>query len=486
MAKMRFYAVLLILLGLGLGYFDFASQAKHFKVLDKIHIAPRESLQKYALKLGLDLQGGTHLVYKADTDKLATSTQSSAQSISDSMESLRDVIDRRVNLFGVAEPLVQVEQSSFLSGGGKQQRLIVELPGLTDVDKATQMIGATPVLEFKLERPAAERDAIVKAQDEYRAAVEAAKKSGAPMPQATNPLLFQDVYAPTELTGRYLTKAELQFNNSTGGLNEPRVGITFNDEGKALFAQITRDNVGKQLAIYLDGAPISAPTIREEISSGNAEISGNFTLEEAKQLVGRLNSGALPVPIELLSAQSIGATLGSEAYTAVVKAGILGFLIVVLFMILWYRLPGLVAGISLSIYAALMIAIFKLLPVTMTAAGIAGFILSIGMAVDANILIFERMKEETKKGRALRDAMLEGFARAWTSIRDSNLSSIISAVILFWFGTSMVKGFALVLGIGVAVSMFTALTVTRTLLLSLGVAGEGKLTKFLFGTGIKN
>lgn len=486
MAKMRFYAVLLILFGLGLGYFDFASQAKHFKVLDKIHVAPRESLQKYGLKLGLDLQGGTHLVYKADTDKLATSTQASAQSVGDSMEALRDVIDRRVNLFGVAEPLVQVEQASFLSQGGKQQRLIVELPGLTDVDKAVEMIGATPVLEFKLERPQAERDAIIKAQDDYRAAVEEAKKTEAPQPNPTNPLLLEDVYAPTELTGKYLTKAELQFNNSTGGLNDPRVGITFNDEGKALFAKITRENVGKQLAIYLDGSPISAPVIREEISSGNAEISGDFKLEEAKQLVGRLNSGALPVPIELLSAQTIGATLGSEAYAAVVKAGILGFLIVVCFMIFWYRLPGLLAGISLSIYAVLMIAIFKLMPVTMTSAGIAGFILSIGMAVDANILIFERMKEETRKGRALRDAMLEGFARAWTSIRDSNLSSIISAIILFWFGTSMVKGFALVLGIGVAVSMFTALTVTRTLLLALGVAGEGKFTKFLFGSGIKN
>jgi protein-export membrane protein SecD len=487
MAKMRFYAVLLILFGLGLGYFDFASQAKHFAVLDKIHVAPREKLQKYALRLGLDLQGGTHLVYKADTEKLATSTQANPQSVSDSMEALRDVIDRRVNLFGVAEPLVQVEQASFLSdGGGKEQRLIVELPGLTDVDKAVAMIGATPVLEFKLERPPAERDVILKAQDEYRKAVEEARKSGAPEPTPSNPLLFQDVYAPTELTGKYLTKAELQFDNSVGGLHDPRVGITFNDEGRELFAKITRENVGKQLAIYLDGSPISAPVIREEITSGSAEISGSFKLEEAKQLIGRLNSGALPVPIELLSAQSIGATLGGEAYAAVVKAGIFGFLIVVCFMILWYRLPGLLAGISLSIYAALMIAIFKLLSVTMTSAGIAGFILSIGMAVDANILIFERMKEETKRGRALRDAMLEGFARAWTSIRDSNFSSIISAIILFWFGTSMVKGFALVLGIGVAVSMFTALTVTRTLLLSLGVAGEGKITKFLFGTGVKN
>lgn len=485
MGKTRFYAVLLILFGLALGYFDFASESRHFAVLDKLHITPKESLQKYGLKLGLDLQGGTHLVYKADVSQLATSTRADTKSVSDSMEALRDVIDRRVNLFGVAEPLVQVEQGSFLAAGEKQERLIVELPGLTDVDKAVEMIGATPVLEFKLERPAEERDTIIKAQEAYKKAFDEAKSSGSTPPPPTDPLLLQDIYTPTELTGRYLTKAELQFNNSTGGLNDPRVGITFNSEGKDLFAKITRENVGKQLAIYLDGAPISAPTIREEISSGSAEISGSFTLEEAKQLVGRLNSGALPVPVELLSAQSIGATLGQEAYAATVRAGILGFLVVVGFMVVWYRLPGLLAGISLSMYAALMIAIFKLLPVTMTAAGIAGFILTIGMAVDANILIFERMKEETKRGRALHDAILEGFARAWTSIRDSNLSSLISSVILFWFGTSMVKGFALVLGIGVLVSMFTALTVTRTLLLALGVAGESKFVKFLFGSGIK-
>lgn len=486
MGKIRFYAVLLILFGLALGYFDFASEARHVAVLDKLRIAPRESLQKYGLKLGLDLQGGTHLVYKADMSQLATSTATDAKSVSDSMEALRDVIDRRVNLFGIAEPLVQVEQGSVLAAGEPQERLIVELPGLTDVDKAVQMIGATPVLEFRLERPAEERDAIIKAQEEYQKAAEEAKNSGGPMPEATNPLLFEEIYAPTALTGRYLTRAELQFDNSAGGFNDPRVGITFNSEGKELFAEITRNNVGKQLAIYLDGAPISAPTIREEISSGEAEISGSFTLEEAKQLVGRLNSGALPVPIELLSAQSIGATLGQEAYAATVRAGIIGFLLVALFMIFWYRLPGLIATVSLSMYAALMIAIFKLLPVTMTAAGIAGFILTIGMAVDANILIFERMKEELKRGRALHDAILEGFARAWTSIRDSNLSSIISALILFWFGTSMVKGFALVLGIGVLVSMFTALTATRTLLLALGVSGEGKVIKFLFGSGVKN
>jgi protein-export membrane protein SecD len=479
MKKIRYVAVLLVLFGLGLAYFDFASETKHIAVLDKINISPRESLQKFSLKLGLDLQGGTQLVYKADTSNLKTPSD-----VNDSMNSLRDVIERRVNLFGVAEPLVQVEQSSMLTGGERQQRLIVELPGMTDVNKAVAMIGATPTLEFKTERPRDEVEAIIKAAGDYKKLAEAAEKNGMKIDETqVNPLALEDPYISTGLTGKYLKKATLNFNGQT---SQPTVSLQFNSDGQDLFAKITRENVGKTVAIYLDGAVISAPTVREEINSGSAEISGDFSIEEAKTLVGRLNSGALPVSVLLLSAQSIGASLGGEAYAAIINAGLWSFLIVALFMILFYRLPGVVASVSLSIYVAIMIAIFKLLPVTMTAAGIAGFILTIGMAVDANILIFARMKEEIRKGHNVYDAVYEGFARAWPSIRDSNSSTIITAVILFWFGTAMIRGFALVLGLGVLVSMFSALTVTRTLLLSLGVGGEGKISKFLFGSGIKN
>jgi len=479
MKKIRFLAVILVLLGFGLAYFDFASESKPIALLEKINISPKESLQKFSLKLGLDLRGGTQLVYKADTSKIK-----SARDVSDSMNALRDVIERRVNLFGVAEPLVQVEQSSALAGGERQQRLIVELPGMTDVNKAVEMIGATPTLEFKIERSKEEMDAIAKAGQDFQKLQETAKKNGTQVdPSKVNMLAFEDPYISTGLTGKYLKKATLTFDNQFG---EPKVSLTFNSDGADLFAKITRENVGKTVAIYLDGAVISAPRVNEEITSGDAEISGNFTIEEAKTLVGRLNSGALPVSVELLSAQSIGATLGGEAYTDIINAGLWSFLIVVLFMILFYRLPGVVASISLAIYVVIMVAIFKLLPVTMTAAGIAGFILTIGMAVDANILIFARMKEEIRKGRNVYDAVYEGFSRAWTSIRDSNLSTIISAIILFWFGTSMIRGFALVLGIGVLVSMFSALTVTRTLLLSLGVGSESKISKFLFGSGFKN
>jgi protein-export membrane protein SecD len=300
---------------------------------------------------------------------------------------------------------------------------------------------------------------------------------------ASDPLLQQDPgYIPTLLTGAYLSKASLQFDSQT---SEPKILLTFTDEGRQLFAQITKENIGKSVAIYLDGSPISTPVVREAIIDGNAEISGSFNIQDAKALVGRLNSGALPVPITLLSTATVGATLGEKALTSGVHAGILGVLIVAIFLIFWYRLPGIVATIALAIYIPLMLMIFKLIPVTLTAAGIAGFILSIGMAVDANILIFERMKEELKKGKDISDAMHDGFARAWLSIRDSNISSMISAVILFWFGTSLVKGFALTLGIGVLISMFSAITVTRTFLYAIGTHGHGKMVRFLFGSGVR-
>jgi protein-export membrane protein SecD len=262
--------------------------------------------------------------------------------------------------------------------------------------------------------------------------------------------------------------------------------LALNKEGEAIFAKLTKDNVGRVLAIFLDGAPISTPVIRQEITGGKAQISGGFTPLEAKELVRNLNYGALPVPIELVSTQTVGATLGDEATEAGVRAGLWSFLIIGIFLVLWYRLPGLLATLALAVYVALNLALFKLIPVTLTAAGIAGFILSLGMAVDANILIFERMKEELRRGRVLSDAIQEGFHRAWTSIRDSNISSIITAIILYYFAsTPVIKGFALVFFIGVITSMFTAITASRTLLKALGASGSGKVSRFLFSSGIR-
>jgi protein-export membrane protein SecD len=356
---------------------------------------------------------------------------------------------------------VQTQKGGALGNGG--YRLIVELPGVTDVNQAVAMIGQTPTLEFKLVRSGMEASTTLATGEANLAA-------------------FED----TGLTGKYLASAALQFGNGGGSMaSAPTVLVTFNSDGSKLFSDITKAHVGRELGIFLDGKLLSAPVIQEEIDNGSAVISGNFTAQGAKDLATNLNLGALPVPITLASTESIGATLGDEAAHAGVMAGIIGFVVLAIFMILWYRLPGLIAVVSLAIYVVLMLALFKLIPVVLTAAGMAGFILSVGLAVDANVLIAERMKEELKKGKDISDAMHDGFTRAWLSIRDSNIASMISAAILFWFGTSLVKGFALTLGIGVLVSMFSAITVTRTFLYSLGTHGSGKVVRFLFGSGIK-
>ncbi len=279
-----------------------------------------------------------------------------------------------------------------------------------------------------------------------------------------------DPWKNTALSGKDLKRSTLQFHPQT---NEPQVGIEFNDEGKKLFADITSRSVGKPVAIYLDGQPISIPTVNEPIRDGNAVISGNFTIPEAKLLVRRLNAGALPVPVTLESQQSVGASLGKESLDSSLKAGLMGFLIVAIFMLLYYRLPGLIAIIALALYSAVNLALFKLIPVTLSLSGIAGFILSVGMAVDANVLIFERMKEELLRGRTLGSAIDEGFKRAWNSIRDSNFTSLISCTILFYTSSSLIKGFAFTLALGILVSMFSAITVSRTLLRL--VAGWGWL-----------
>jgi protein-export membrane protein SecD len=274
-------------------------------------------------------------------------------------------------------------------------------------------------------------------------------------------LLDREPWIRTDLTGKQLNRAMLDFDPQTGA---PIVTLGFDDEGAKLFAELTRKNVGKQIAIYLDGSPISIPTVQQEIPSGQAVISGSFTIDEAKLLAQRLQAGALPVPIEIVAQQSVGPVLGAQSVAASLKAGLVGFLLVVLFMIAFYRLPGLVAVAALAFYAAFVFAVFKLIPVTLSLSGIAGFILSIGMAVDANILIFERLKEEFRTDKPLLSAVDEAFARAWTSIRDGNATTLIVCFILYTFTSSLIKGFALTLGIGIVISMFTAIVVTKTVL----------------------
>jgi protein-export membrane protein SecD len=423
------------------------SQAEQLKLGIKI-----PHFYKLPFRLGLDLQGGTHLVYQANLSDIEEKERQ------DSMEGIRDVIERRVNLFGVAEPLIQINKVK------DSYRLIVELPGVKDIHQAISMIGETPYLEFKEERSQEEIEDILKRLEEARE-------------EGDEDTKILDPFKSTLLTGRYLKKAQLEFDQTT---YEPQISLEFNDEGAEFFGEITKRNVGKRVAIYLDGYPISTPVVQESITGGRAQITGDFTLDEAKKLVQRLNAGALPVPIILISQQSVGASLGEISLAKSLKAILIGLIAVALFMIFYYRLLGVLAVIALAIYTIIILAIFKLIPVTLTLAGIAGFILSVGMAVDANVLIFERMREELKSGKSLGGSISDGFKRAWPSIRDGNISTLITAIILFWFGTSVIKGFALTLFFGVLTSMFTAIVITKTFL-KLFVGGKIEKLKWLYG-----
>lgn len=502
--------------------------------------------------LGLDLQGGAHLVYQADTKMVPDADRV------DAVEGVRDVIERRVRGgLGVSEPLVQTTKV------GEDFRIIVELPGIADVNTAIKMIGETPVLEFKEENNEPARDLTIEEQkqlNDFNKAAEVkaklalkevnsrvdfatvvtkysqdekSKNNGGDLgfvaanlyPEisawakthkvgevskelvksfdglnivkkiaerpATSTLSLSetstvdvaiteyqvarifikteqkgDIVPPTEqwkttgLSGKQLKRAEVTEDSRSGQI---QVSLNFDDEGTKLFADITGRNVGKPVAIYLDGQPISIPKVNEAITSGSAVISGGFTLLEAKQLSQRLNSGALPVPVELISQQKVDATLGVDSLAKSFHAGLIGLLGVMLFMIVYYRFPGLLSVFSLIVYALLSMATFKLLGVTMTLSGIAGFILSIGMAVDTNVLVFERLKEELRAGKSLHTASEESFRRSWPSIRDGHIATLVSCVFLVWFGTGFVQGFAVTLAIGVLFSLFTAIVATRAM-----------------------
>ncbi len=643
-------------------YYDRGVDWLAAKTGNAIHLP---KVKEVPFRLGLDLQGGTHLVYNADMSQIPSQDQASA------LEGVRDVIERRVNVFGVSEPLVQ---TSYSNG---EARVVVELAGIQDVNQAITMIGETPLLEFKEQSTAVRQltaeekaqldsfnqDAAAKAdevlgkllsggdfaalakeysqdtntkdnggdlgwiteesnpdvvqyvkdlavggftkepiqtangyelyklddkrvktnpfndnepdkevkaahllicyegiegcnsgltRDEAYAKIKEIKERATPQnftqlvkenstepgaatsggelgwfgrgqmvkpfedavfPQQVGTISFvvetqfgyhliykederdieeykvshifiptmteadivgnQQEWQNTELTGKNLDRAYVSFNPND---NTPQVSLKFDSEGSRMFEDITGRNVGKPVAIFLDGYIISAPRVDEKITGGEAVISGGFNIQEAKLLAQRLNAGALPVPIELVSQQTVGASLGHSSLNASLFAGIIGLLAVGLFMIAYYRLPGILSVISLGIYGILVLAIFKIWPVTLTLSGMAGFILSIGMAVDANVLIFERLKEELREGKPLDNALSESFNRAWPSIRDGNISTLITCFILIQFTTSIVKGFAITLGLGVIVSMFSAIVITKTMLqLVSGAWLEGRL-----------
>jgi len=419
------------------------SEPKYFNSLAEKWGLPRFWQKDF--KLGLDLQGGVHLLYEADLSGVEKKDYDS------SLQGLRDIIERRVNLFGVQEPVVQIQK------GPNSYRLIVELAGVKDPTEAIKMIGQTPFLEFKEERTQEETQQILDKKKEVEG-----KNSEEIRKIKDWYLAFEDPYfKPTKLTGKYLKSADLGFDQTTG---KPIILLRFNDEGAKIFEELTSRNVGKRLAIYIDNVLISAPVVQNKISGGQAQITGNFTVKEAKELARNLKAGALPVPIKLVSQQSVGPTLGADSLRKSLVAGFYGFLAIIVFLVLVYRLPGLLASFALVIYVAVILSLFKLIPVTLTLAGIGGFILSIGMAVDANILIFSRLREELKEEKPFGIALEEAFKRSWSSIRDGNITTLIVALILFWFGTSFIKGFAFTLSIGILTSMFSAIFISRTLL----------------------
>ena len=451
-SKIRFTVAAIFVVAIASAFFVYP--AWWDKAIDKVNVVSPVKIPGFfsmPFKLGLDLAGGTRLTYLADVSEITGQDASSA------MSGLRDVVERRVNLFGVSEPVVEVEHAA------DEWRLIVELAGIKDISQAIDLIGETPFLEFKEPRDEAETQKILSEQ------------------KAENKdyLAMDPYFKPTNLNGKYIKSAKVEFDQTT---YQPTVSVQFDSDGAKIFEELTTRNVGKPIGIYLDGLPISAPVVREPIAGGSAVISGKFTLAEAKKLTERLNAGALPVPIKLISQDSVGASLGRDSLDKSLFAGMLGFLMVAVFMILYYRFFGIAAVLALLIYTVMVLALFKLIPVTMTLAGVAGFILSIGMAVDANILIFERFKEEARSGKGFGMAIDDGFARAWPSIRDSNISTLITTAVLYYFTTSIIKGFALTLGIGVIVSMFSAIFVTRSLL---KLFPEAIFSKWPLLTGVK-
>jgi len=379
------------------------------------------------MKLGLDLQGGTSITLQADVESIPAEERNKA------LEAVKEVLERRVNFFGVSEPVVQTSRTQ-----EEQFRIIVELPGVTDLDQARNLVGQTAKLEFR----------------EF--------KDSNPPPGSLPTL---ENTKPSGISGKDIESANVDFQpgQSAQDANQPVVRFELKKESAEKFRELTKRLIGKPLVIFLDDSAVSAPIVQSEI--GEEGIITGVSSEEAKKLAIQLSAGALPVEsIEIISERTIGPTLGKISINQSLIAATIGLLTLIIFMIAYYRFLGILAGVALVLYALFVLAVFRLIPITLTLAGIAGFILSIGMAVDANILIFERMKEEIRAGRNNVQSIEIGFSRAWSSIRDSNISSLITSAILFWFGSGAVRGFAVALAIGIVISMLTAIFVTRNFL----------------------
>lgn len=538
--------IIVVLLALVAGFLVFPEQVNRGLDASGLSNFGVPSVPEIPFKFGLDLEGGSRLIYKADMSDIPKSEQASA------IEGARGVIQRRVNAYGVSEARVLTNQA------GGQWRLIVKLPDVKDLDKALKWIGETPRLEFKEKREITLTESQQQQLQQYNQQAEQKAqrilnessdsslselgqkysttttyvssywlKKDSRVATSLTQALFEEMkiedtqlvetdrafmvvekmdtrtqqnmnqvetsyisiskktkrdfitrqaqWKNTKLGGEELKDARVRMDQTTG---EPKVVLEFNDEGADLFAEVTGRNVGKPLAVFLDGKSIVdttgdgeiteedvyAPVIQQKITGGQAVITGNMAVDRARQIADRLKTGALPVPIEPIYQKTIGATLGESSLEKSLRAGLFGLAAIVIFMIVVYRLPGFLASLSLATYGFILLTLFKLIPVTLSMAGVGGAILSIGMAIDANILIFSRFKEELRKDKSFSVSLIEGFGRAWPSIRDGNLTTLIATLILFGLGTSFVKGFALTLGLGILVSMFAAMFITKTLL----------------------
>lgn len=402
---------------------------KNFKLANFTLASPTINIGSFKrdlnIRQGLDLQGGTEVTLEANMKDIVASDRS------DALDSAKEIIARRVDLYGVAEPSIKtvVSQDTY--------RILVALPGVTNPEEALALIGQTASLDF------------------YE------------MPVATDSPTYADL-RPTGLTGKDLKKTSVGFNSQNG---KPEINLEFTEDGGKKFGEITSRNIDKPVWILLDGQILTAPTVQQAIMDGKAVINGEYTTQEAKNMVITLNAGALPVPINIIKQQNIAPTLGETSVTDSLKAGAVGLALVALFMIMNYGWLGLIADLGLVIYGLLTLAVYKLVPITITLPGLAGFILSIGMAVDSNILVFERMKEESRKGNDWLGSMELGFGKAWDSIKDANIATVITTFVLFnpfdWNflnSSGMVRGFALTLFLGIAISLFTGIFITRNLL----------------------
>ncbi|MEK7522456.1 MAG: protein translocase subunit SecD [Patescibacteria group bacterium] len=427
-----FKSIFIAFIFLGLIWVDLPESIKiKYKIPNQINfnVFGLNVKKDFTTKLGLDLKGGSSLIFEADISKVKK------EDLNDALNSARDVIERRINFFGVTEPQIQTVKT------GNKYRLSVDLPGINNYEEAIKLIGQTAQLTFR-ELP-----------DEKIT--------------TTTPIFLQ-LTKDTGLSGVNILKSTVEFDSQNG---QPQVGLKFNKKGTDLFAAITKRNIGKPVGIFIDNMPLTTPTVQTEILDGSAVITGNFTTDEAKKLTIAINSGALPLPIKLVEQKNIGPSLGETEVRKSVYAGTIGLIMVLIFMIIYYGRLGLIASLGLLIYGLISLFIFKAIPLVLTLPGVAGFILSIGMAVDSNILIFERIKEELRAGKNFDIAVRLGFGRAIDAIKDANITTLTVAFILFnplnWeflpqFG--MVRGFALTLAIGVATSLFTGVVITKRLI----------------------